>query len=115
MKDFALVNGDLSIYNNDVEMVNGDDLVRQKSEMLIGTNKGEWFLDKMQGIDFKVILGKNVRMETVKEEILQALKTIDDTFYIEKFDCSTIDRKLVVKFIAINETGEAVKAEYSFD
>lgn len=117
MKDFALDrdSGDLVIYGNDLEMVNGDELTRQKAEKLIGTNKGEWFLNKNQGIDFWMILGKNTSVEAVKEEILQALKTLDDTFFMEKFEYNNAERKSTVEFIAINESGEKATGEYSWE
>lgn len=113
MKDFALDrdSGDLVIYGNDLEMVNGNELTRQKVEKLIGTNKGEWFLNKNQGIDFGVILGKNVRTEAAKEEILQALKTLDDTFYLETFGDGSEGRQRTITFTAVNENGETVRGE----
>lgn len=113
MKDFAIDGNtnDIIIFNNDIEMVNGDELLRQEAEKLIGTNKGEWFLNKNQGIKFSVILGKNVTSEIVKEQILQALKMIDETFFIETVELKTEDRVLHVKFSAVNETGQQVRGE----
>ena len=82
MKGFAIdENGDIVIENNDIQLINGDDLIRQNVEKLIGTNKGEWFLNKNEGINFKTILKKNPNMDIVRNEILTALQSIDNTFY----------------------------------
>ena len=53
MKDFAIDGNtnDIIIFNNDIEMVNGDELLRQEAEKLIGTNKGEWFLNKIKALN----------------------------------------------------------------
>lgn len=114
MKDFAIDSkGDITLFKNDFEMVNGDELTRQKAELLIGTNKGEWFLNKKQGINFRIIYTKNPNTEAIKEEILQALKMLDDTFNITLFDCKTSGRKMYIYFYATNENGEAVAAKVS--
>lgn len=65
MKGFALdENGDLLIINNEIVMIHGTDLLRQKVETVLNTNKGEWSLNVEEGINFSNILGKNT--ETTK-------------------------------------------------
>ena len=116
MKDFALdsATGDIIIYNNDLEMVNGDELVRQKAEKLVGTNKGEWFLNRNQGINFREFLVKNPNNEAQKYEIEQALKMLDETFNITAFECSAEGRNSFINFTAANENGETVSASATF-
>lgn len=59
MKDFMLdENGDTIIENGDIQMVHGGELTKQTIKSVLGTQKGEWFLNWEQGIDHNEILGK---------------------------------------------------------
>ena len=57
-KGFALKDGDLSITNNEIDMVDGNELTVQTITQVLSTNKGEWLFDEDEGIDFDVVLGK---------------------------------------------------------
>ena len=50
--------GDVVIENGHIRIVVGDDHLRQKVWMVLGTNLREWFFDWDQGIDFGNLLGK---------------------------------------------------------
>lgn len=58
MKGFMLENGDLSITNGEIDIVEGAELTAQTIQQVLSTNKGEWFFNENEGIDFDVILGK---------------------------------------------------------
>lgn len=59
MKGFKLTsNGDVEILNNQIQMIEGNELLRQTVECVLGTNKGEWVLNPNEGITFRNILGK---------------------------------------------------------
>ena len=110
MKGFMLdENGDILIENGQIQLVNGDELVRQTVESVLGTNKGEWFLNIEEGINFSNLLGKGKEEDIIKDEILQGLSQVDSSFYLEDFKCEVTKRKLKVKFTAKNEQGETVK------
>ena len=110
MVDFALdEKGDITFENGDIELINGNNLIVQAVQKLINTNKGEWFLNAGEGINFKTILKKNPNMDVIQNEILQALLKIDDTFYFETFEAVTVNRKLIVKFKAVNNDGTEVE------
>lgn len=60
MRSFLLDNnGDVVIKGSDILMVEGSELLAQKVRTVLGTNKGEWFANEDEGIDNRVILGKN--------------------------------------------------------
>lgn len=59
MQGFKLVDGDVAIENNIVQMTSGAELLRQTVETVLNTNKGEWWLNPDEGINFSNILGKN--------------------------------------------------------
>lgn len=106
IKSLALINGDLVIENDELQMVDGDELLRQKVQEVISTNKGEWFTDWEQGITFSNILGKNVERDTVRSEIEAGIRQVDPDLTISRFSVETIGRKLKVEFTAIRNDVE---------
>lgn len=114
MKGFALDNdGDVIIENNKIKMVNGKELIKQTVQTVIGTNKGEWFLNIDEGIDFNNLLGKKKEDEIIRNEILQGLQQVDSSFVLDSFNCDfdRKNRKLTVSFKARNSSGEEVTGE----
>lgn len=60
MKGFKITNGDLSISNGEIDIIEGKELTAQTIGSVISTNKGEWIFNMEEGIDFDVILGKQL-------------------------------------------------------
>lgn len=59
MKGFMLdEQGDVVIENGVIQMVHGTDLTMQTTKCVLGTQKGEWFLNWEEGINHDNILGK---------------------------------------------------------
>lgn len=107
-KNFLLDDtGDVVISNNEIQMVSGDELIRQTLKSVLSTNKGEWFLNEGEGIQFKNIFVKNPLEEEIKSEIFDGLLQIDDTFVLEFFEMNldAVERLLTVKFTASNADG----------
>lgn len=74
IKGFKLTNnGDISVSNNQIDMVEGNELLRQKVRQVLGTNKGEWFADVDEGINFRNILGKHKPQFESNNSALKAL------------------------------------------
>lgn len=112
MKGFALdKNGDLLIENNQIQMINGNELVRQTVERVLQTNKNEWFLNTDEGITFSNILGKKKSDDIIRNEIEQGLSQVDGSFFIDSFSCDydTNKRKLTVNFVAKNDNGDTIE------
>ena len=76
MKGFKLdSNGDVVIKENQIVMVGEKELLRQSIQQVLGTNKGEWSLNKEEGVNFYNILGKHGSQTTeIKEDA--ALKAL---------------------------------------
>lgn len=107
--------GDLLIENNEIQMVEGEELLRQTVQSIIETNKGEWFTDWDEGIDFSNILGKGVTEEMIIAEIEDGLRQVDETLNITDFDMSIDGRMLTVSFSCMSEdidTEIEVEAEW---
>lgn len=116
MKGFMLdEHGDVVIQNGKIQMIDGSDLLLQKANSVLGTNKGEWPLNPDEGIVFQNILGKNKTDEMIKYEIQQGLIQVDDTFMITGFEREEFEnRKHVVKTTAQNATGSELKTTTTY-
>ena len=117
MRGFKLTQaGDVAIKNNKIEMIADDELSRQSIQYLLSTNKGEWFYNEEEGINFMNLLGKNVEDDTVKSEILDGLLQIDNTFVITDFSTerNAETRKLDVKFTASTADEKTVTVDTSY-
>ena len=112
MKSFALDTAhDVVIENGVVQLAEGSELLRQSAETTLNTKIKEWFLNHELGIDFNAILGKKaVEDDVLKSVILQGLRQVDETFFLESF-ASKYDkrkRKLTVNVTAKTENGETI-------
>lgn len=58
IKGFAIKDGDLLIENGNIQMAHGAELTKQTIKTVLGTQKGEWFLNWEEGIDYNTLLGK---------------------------------------------------------
>lgn len=117
MKGFAMdENGDLLIENNEISIVTGDSLLRQKVLNVLRTNLREWFFDWDQGIDFDNLLGKDVGEELARYELTRGLEQVDSTFTITAFayTADTVERKATITFKAKTESGEEVGGEVTW-
>lgn len=110
MRCFNLSNDDVEIRHNKIVMNNDSELIRQKVQKILSTNKGEWFGNADEGISFREVLGKNVDEEIVKSNILNGLLQIDPSFMFTAFNMSAdkATRKLNVSFTATNAENETV-------
>lgn len=110
MKGFKLDNnGDVVIEKGRIQMVDGDELTRQTCQTVIGTNKGEWFNNPDEGINFRNIIRKNPEKDVIRSEILLGLQQVDETFYLTSFSCEIDEKRYAeVKFEAVNSAGSSV-------
>lgn len=113
MKGFSTRNGDV-VVGKDIELVDGNELLRQKVERVIGTNKGEWSYDPEEGIDFSVLLRKNPEEEAIRATIEEALSRIDDTFVVTEFSLTMEGRVATIHFKAVNSDGAEVGGEHTY-
>ena len=113
MKGFSVDRGDV-VVNKTIPLVEGIELLQQKAELVIGTNKGEWIHDLEEGIDYHVILRKNPDEGEIRQTIEEALKRLDETFVITSFELTMKGRDAVISFKAVNDNDEEVGGEYNY-
>lgn len=113
MKGFQLDDkGDIIIVNGHIQMIDGNELLRQTVQSVLGTNKGEWILNTDEGIVFSNILGKGNAEGVIRNEIQQGLLQVDSSFVLTSFVMNlTEDRRFKIAFTATNSTGDKVSAE----
>ena len=92
MKTLKIKDNDLVIENGDLIMVEGKDEVIQSSERILTTNKDEFFLDIVLGLDYRQIQGKGKDKESIRFAILEALNQDNRVLEVEFVNVS-IDRK----------------------
>ena len=84
MKSFKLdSNGDVVIENNQIQMVEGIELIAQTLKQVFNTNLSEWFDDKEEGIDYHVVLTKNPNYDLIEDTINTAAQQVALTFNVE--------------------------------
>lgn len=110
MKTFKLdQNGDAVIRNNQIELVEGIELVLQTIKQVLHTNLGEWFNDEDEGIDYHVILTKNPNYDLIQDTINTAVQQVAESLNVEletdNFTFEIQGRNLTVAFlITLNST-----------
>lgn len=112
-KGFAMKDGDVVITDT-IEMVDGDEHLRTKAELVVSTCKGEWVYDLNEGIDRYIVLRKNPVDDEIRATIESALKGVDDTFAITEYSRKMTGRNAAIDFRATNSDGAEVGGEYTY-
>lgn len=100
--------GDISF-----EMVSGVEELAQCCRILLGTNKGEWFLNPDSGIDYSLFTGKEVNETRLHDELTAGLLqeerigSVDDV----SFHIDLKQRTMTADFTATGTDGTAVSLE----
>ena len=110
-----VVNGDAVITGNDLELVKGDEMLRQTIELVLSTYKSEWSFDPDEGIDREASLTKNYDEEEIRGTIEDAIWSIDDTLVVVDFEM-TVDahRQATITFNIRKPSGETVEVTQSW-
>ena len=108
--------GDLIIERGDFVEVEGVDEIVQRFRFILRTNKGEWFLNPDEGIDFKVFWQKLPDEEEIRLALEDAVSQVPEIDRIEniRIDFDRRNRVLTVSFVAVLTTGEEVELEEVF-
>lgn len=92
MKGFALKDNDILIMNNEIQLVDGSDLLAQTVQTVLNTNKGEWFLNEDEGINFWNILGKH--KQTVESNVSGKYKTLSEKYKVDINNLTRTEKEL---------------------
>lgn len=115
MKGFYLdSNGDVAIKYGRIALIEGSDLIKQTIQQVLNTNKGEWWLNEDEGIDFHKFVAKSPDADEMQAEISAALQLIDDSFVITEFSVERAGRSLTVHFKARSVDGTEIGGEQTY-
>ena len=117
MQGFKLdSNGDVLIENGKISMTSGTDLTAQTLQTVAGTNKGEWFLNEDEGIDFDSVIGKGITEDMQRAEMSDACKQVDENLRLTEFhrELDKKTRAATLYFTAVNQSGEEIRVERGY-
>lgn len=109
MKGFKVdEKGDIVFENGSIALVENDELKAQTLRTVMATNKGEWFLNENEGVDFKFLLGKGITEEMRLAQCNDACNQVDANLHILNFktDIEKASRKSSIRFTA--QSGDTV-------
>lgn len=100
--------GDVVIKDNQIQTVEGIDLITQTLRQVMGTNLGEWFNDEDEGIDYHVILTKNPNYDLIQDTINTAVQQVAESLEValttDNFTFDVKGRDLTITFtLTVNE------------
>ena len=109
MKGFKLTNnGDISITDGMIDMVEGLDLETQTIKTVLSTNKGESPFNNDEGIDFRQIIGKHITDDQIRSQIQSGIHQVNNNRNVDEFYTNRDGRSLTVDFTARSDDGSAV-------
>lgn len=117
MKGFKLKDGDISITDGKIDMIEDTELEVQTMECVLQTNKGEDPFDVDEGVNFRQILGKGVTEDMVKTQVKSGINQVNSDYIIEDFDYSVdkTSRKSTIRFTARKSDGTAISVSNNYD
>ena len=117
MKSLAVRNGDLYFDGNELAMVADQEEMNQSTELGLKMNKGEWFLDLDEGVDYQLIFDKMVSEDRKREEIYNRLISDSRIRSVEEihFDFNKSTRILKITFKATSNQDQPMEGEVKFD
>ena len=100
-------NGDIVIKDGNMQIVSDNELKAQTLKTVLGTNKGEWFLNTDEGINLHFLLGKGVTEDMQLSQVKEACKQVDENLYVSAFSATVDDanRKSTIYFTAKDDNG----------
>ena len=101
MQGFKLDNnGDIAIENGEIAFVSDNELTAQTLQTVLGTNKGEWFMNENEGVDFGFLLGKGITDDMRLGQVTDAAYQVDERLQVVGFSCEeeSSTRKSTIHF-----------------
>lgn len=114
MKTLKLIDGDLAFEKNDFQIIKGEEEIQQCTEIILGTNKKEWFFNPDFGVDFNNLIGK-VTDSQIENEIVDGLAQEPRIESVQNVTITRINRKATVTFEANLINNETLESEVTLN
>jgi phage baseplate assembly protein W len=116
LKTIKHFNGDLFFEKGDFQLIDGHEEIQQCTEVILGTNKGEWFLNPDHGIRFSNLREKSSDT-MIENEIIEGLSQEPRIAFLETVEVTRNKayRKAVIHFEGRLENGEGFGNEVNIN
>lgn len=117
MKGFKVdERGDIILENGNIALIADDALKAQTLRTVLSTNKGEWFLNKNEGIDFHFLLGKGITDDMRLSQVKDGCNQVDDALYVSDFssEVNNRTRASIIYFTAKDDGGTVINASQAY-
>lgn len=126
MRGFKIENGDIVIgkkggntitpRGNQIQLIEGNELIAQKFLIVLGTNIGEWFWNESLGINYDFIIGKGITEDMIKSQIEVGIHQVDPNMFLSEFevDFNRAKRTADITFTVEDSGGKIAKIEKVF-
>lgn len=113
MRTLAMNDDDIYFSKGELAMVEGIDEVDQTVKVLMKINKGEWFINTEEGLDYELLYDKMVSDDRKRAEIYNRLMSEGRISSVEsiEFTRNRRTRTLQIDFRAVTTEGETVEGE----
>ena len=117
MRTLALKDGDIYFNKCELAMVEGLEELDQNISVLMKINKGEWFLDLNEGLDYQLLFDKMETEDIKREEIYNRLMSDSRISSVESIDFhhDRGTRLLDITFKAVTTDGTEIEGEVVTD
>lgn len=117
LKGFKLdEKGDIVFENGNIALIEDNELKAQTLRTTMGTNKGEWFLNEDEGVDFGFLIGKGITDEMRLAQCADACRQVDEKLYISDYH-SEVDKQTrasVLYFTARDDIDTVINANQAY-
>ncbi|NGP45960.1 hypothetical protein G4V62_13760 [Bacillaceae bacterium SIJ1] len=108
--------GDLVLVDNQLTEVAEKEEIRQRFRDTLKTNKNEWFLDPLEGLDYSVVQGKDVDTEYVQDALDDVAEQVEEVDRIKNLtlESDRSKRTLSIFFIVVLTNGDELEMREVF-
>lgn len=103
--------GDLLFTNQDLQLVDEVDEIKQELIIILKTRQGEFFGDETMGLNQTGLFVKHPNLNYIANNVIQALKQQERVVSAEVTDIELVNRNLKVIFDATLDTGQNIRTE----
>lgn len=123
MQGFKIKNGDIVIgrksentispNGNQIQLIEGNELIAQKLLIALSTNIGECFWNESLGINYGFIIGKGITEDMLRSQIEVGIHQVDKNMFLSQFhaEFDKVKRTVKVSFTVENDNGKIAKIE----
>lgn len=103
--------GDLLFTDQDLQLVDEVDEIKQELIIILKTRQGEFFGDETMGLNQTGLFVKQPNLNYIANNVVQALKQQERVVSAEVTDIELVNRNLKVAFDATLDTGQSIRTE----